>query len=57
MDQNTHERVATASTGSRSEVAAPAARTRCPADPHLSTAENNEALALYLRLRQSLVGL
>ena len=33
------------------------ARTRCPADPHMSIAENNEALALYLRLRRSLVGL
>ena len=57
MDQNTHERVTTASASSGSEAAMPFARTRCPADPHMSTAENNEALALCLRLRRSLVGL
>jgi hypothetical protein len=57
MDPNTHERVATASASSRSEAATPATRTRCPADPHLSTGQNTEALALYVRLRQSLVGL
>jgi hypothetical protein len=57
MDPNTHERVATASASSRSEAATPDTRTRCPADPHLSTGQNTEALALYVRLRQSLVGL
>jgi hypothetical protein len=56
-DQNTHPRIATAGASARSVAARPPVRTRCLADPSLSTAEYNEALALYLRLRHSLVGL
>jgi hypothetical protein len=57
-DPNTHPLIATASASSRSVAAArQPVRTRCLDDPSLSTGEYNEALALYLRLRHSLVGL
>jgi hypothetical protein len=56
-DQNTHPRIATASASSRSVASTQSVRTRCLDDPSLSTGQYNEALALYLRLRHSLVGL
>jgi hypothetical protein len=55
--EKAHPQTSHSGTSTSADFAIRSPRTRRLTNPNLSTVEYNEALALYLRLRQSLVGI